>query len=346
MNRRQDLARMILKSDRTTPNILMLEDSAVDAELIEAQLGALAWQPAITRVVTRNEFSEALAKGGFDIVLSDFSLPDFDGMAALDMAVAEAPDIPFIFVSGVLGEEAAIDAFRRGATDYVLKQRLIRLSAAVERALNEAHERRERRRVEMQKDLLVRELSHRVKNNLAIITSIIRRTRRGSLSVDEFQTKLLARIQAMADAHALLFEGNWEETALLDVFTRAVKPYDSNAARFDFGERRLVRLNPKTALAFAMIFNELITNAEKYGALSNDAGRIAVSWRVERDQAEAEKAVFCWRENHGPRIGEPEHEGFGSMLIRTSVQYELEGDLTLDYRPDGLFCEIRFPLDA
>ena len=130
--------------DLKTVRILLLEDSQIDCELIRERLARALTAFELTQVVLRREFEEALTAGAFDIILSDYSLPGFDGMAALEIAQVLAPETPFIIVSGVLGEEFAIEALKRGATDYVLKQRLTRLPAAVRRALAEAHERRER----------------------------------------------------------------------------------------------------------------------------------------------------------------------------------------------------------
>jgi signal transduction histidine kinase len=128
--------------------ILMLEDSQIDAELIRERILRTVEAAEISQVVLREEFEAALEKTGFDLILADYSLPGFDGMAALDIARQVVPETPFIVVSGVLGEEFAIEALKRGATDYVLKQRLSRLPAAMRRALSEAYERRERRLAE------------------------------------------------------------------------------------------------------------------------------------------------------------------------------------------------------
>ncbi|HJS84162.1 MAG TPA: response regulator [Acetobacteraceae bacterium] len=125
--------------------ILHLEDSAADAELVAARLRRDGVMAAIERVQTRRAFMDALANGAFDVILADFSLPDFDGVAALAIARELAPDTPFIFVSGMLGEETAIEAMRAGATDYVVKERLGRLAVVVRRALAEAAGRAERR---------------------------------------------------------------------------------------------------------------------------------------------------------------------------------------------------------
>ncbi len=132
----------------TTPlRILHLEDSVPDAELVMAAL-----QQEIPcraeRVETRPDFEAALDRGLFDIVISDFSLPSFDGLSALSISRAKAPDIPFLFVSGTIGEDRAIESLKAGATDYVLKHRLSRLVPAVRRAVEEKTERMARRQAE------------------------------------------------------------------------------------------------------------------------------------------------------------------------------------------------------
>jgi PAS domain S-box-containing protein len=127
--------------------VLHLEDNARDAELVRDLLEAGGVVCDITRVQTREEFVASL-QNGFDVILADYSLPSFDGMSALKIAALRSPDVPFIFVSGALGEELAIEALKTGATDYVLKERPSRLVPSVQRALREARERIERKRTE------------------------------------------------------------------------------------------------------------------------------------------------------------------------------------------------------
>jgi PAS domain S-box-containing protein len=130
---------------KTPLRILLLEDDAHDAELIQELLETDHFACEVTRVQTRAEFLAPLKNGGIDLILADYQLPSFDGLSALKLALSERPDLPFIFVSGTLGEEVAIEALRIGATDYVLKTRLARLVPSVQRALREARERAERK---------------------------------------------------------------------------------------------------------------------------------------------------------------------------------------------------------
>ncbi len=135
------------RMDRTL-RILMLEDDESDALLVlrELRKGGLLCETA--RAATPTEYAAALERGQLDLILADYALPAFDGLAALAMAQGARPDVPFIFVTGEMGEERAIETLRRGATDYVLKDRLGRLLPAVQRALEGAEERRKRREAE------------------------------------------------------------------------------------------------------------------------------------------------------------------------------------------------------
>ena len=128
--------------------LLHLEDSPLDAELVRIRLAKDGLRVAVHRVVGHDDFLEALRSRPFDLILADYSLPGFDGLKALEYAQAHAHDTPFLFVSGVLGEEVAIETLKQGATDYVLKHRLDRLAPAVRRALKETRERAERKRAE------------------------------------------------------------------------------------------------------------------------------------------------------------------------------------------------------
>jgi DNA-binding response OmpR family regulator len=128
--------------------ILSLEDDPYDTELIQALLDTDDIVCEVTRVDTQAAFLASLERGEVDLILADYTLPSFDGLSALKLAMSASPDVPFIFVSGTLGEEVAIEALKIGATDYVLKTRLSRLVPSVHRALRETSERAERKRAE------------------------------------------------------------------------------------------------------------------------------------------------------------------------------------------------------
>lgn len=167
--------------------LLIVEDSAADAELIVRYLRKTGLDVVARRVETEADLLSALEEQHPDVILSDFSLPQFSGLRALETSLAHAPDTPFIYVSGTIGEERAIDALRRGATDYVLKTNLTRLSSTLERALREAALKVEQRKSEVQK----REQEHRLQRltrsyrMLSSTSSAILRLRDRSELLDE-----------------------------------------------------------------------------------------------------------------------------------------------------------------
>src|SRR5215831_15704915 len=128
--------------------ILHLEDDPKDAELIQATLETEGLVSEVTRVETQDDFLASLERDQFDLIFADYTLPSFDGLTALKIALEKCPDLPFIFISGTLGEEVAIEALKLGATDYVVKGRLSRIVPLVHRALREARERGDRKRAE------------------------------------------------------------------------------------------------------------------------------------------------------------------------------------------------------
>jgi len=158
-------------------SILHLEDSHPDAELIKAALDREGIVCNAVRVETRGAFMAAIDRGGFDIIFADYSLPDFDGLSALAIAKERSPSIPFIFISGVMGEELAIETLKSGATDYILKERISRLAPSVRRALEEATEKMGRRKAD--KEL---ERSHEQLRKLAAHLQSIREEERTNIA--------------------------------------------------------------------------------------------------------------------------------------------------------------------
>jgi PAS domain S-box-containing protein len=129
--------------------ILHLEDNSRDAELIHALLEADGLDCTIRHVKNREEFEAAIEHGAFDVILSDFALPNYNGLSALSEAQSKAPSVPFILLSGTVGEEVAVQSLKTGATDYILKQRPARLTQAIRRALEECAERAKRQAAEV-----------------------------------------------------------------------------------------------------------------------------------------------------------------------------------------------------
>ncbi|MGV3711268.1 MAG: response regulator [Gemmatimonas sp.] len=169
--------------DGVPARILHLEDSDLDAELVRERLVASGLGAQVERVHSKEEFLQRIDTQTFDLILADFRVPGFDGLLALELTRERLPDVPFVFLSGAMGEEVAIDALKRGATDYVLKQRLARLPGAIERALAEARERADRKEAQRRlresaaelieadrrKDEFIATLAHELRNPLAPI---------------------------------------------------------------------------------------------------------------------------------------------------------------------------------
>jgi PAS domain S-box-containing protein len=154
-----------------TLKILQLEDSLVDSELLVATLGPV-YDLHLIRVDSENEFKSALDDPTLDLIISDFTLPSYSGASALALARTLRPDLPFIFFSGTLGEEAAIDALRAGATDYILKNRPQKMLAAIERALRETDERRKLRAAELDLERNRERFRTLIENALDVISVI------------------------------------------------------------------------------------------------------------------------------------------------------------------------------
>jgi CheY-like chemotaxis protein len=128
--------------------VLFVEDSEDDMRLLVRQLKQGGYGPSHERVETADGLRSALHRGGWDIIISDYAMPRFSGLEALAVTLQLAPEVPFLVVSGTVGEEVAVDSIRAGAADYLMKQNLIRFVPAVARALRDAAERRTMRRAE------------------------------------------------------------------------------------------------------------------------------------------------------------------------------------------------------
>ncbi len=200
----------------------------------------------------------------------------------------------------------------------------------------------DRMEAEQRQRLLLDELNHRVKNTLATVQSIAAQTSRSVERPDQFAPMFQARIGALARAHELLSEASWEGASLAEVVGRTLAPYASDGQRVAiFGPG--VRLGPNAAITLNMAFHELATNAAKYGALSAPAGRVEVSWTIERLGRESWVDIL-WRESGGPEVLAPTRRGFGSRLIQQGIAREFDGQVSMGFEPDGLTCRMRLPL--
>jgi len=192
----------------------------------------------------------------------------------------------------------------------------------------------ERDATEAQQRMLLAELDHRVKNMLATAQAIARLSLGRNPETDAF----VGRLKALTDAHALLAIAQWRSTALKRIVAASVAAHRNDDGRIEIQGPGL-HLQPKASQALILLFHEMVTNAAKYGSLSVPNGRLRVAWRLEKDQ----QLVFDWWEENGPPVSPPEHEGFGSRLIRLMAAQELRGDVVREYLPQGLHARIAIP---
>jgi two-component sensor histidine kinase len=197
---------------------------------------------------------------------------------------------------------------------------------------------------EERQKLLINELNHRVKNTLATVQSIVSQTLRNAQSFDQAREDLEVRLLALSRTHDVLTRESWERADLRDIVDVATEPYRSRGEHRFRVEGSPVTLPPALALTIAMALQELATNAVKYGALSNEAGTIDLTWRVSR--ATPPVLDLEWRETGGPPVAAPTRKGFGTRLIERSLAAETGGEASLAYDPAGLVCRIRAPLPA
>jgi two-component system CheB/CheR fusion protein len=200
-----------------------------------------------------------------------------------------------------------------------------------------------RKRDENEKELLTQELSHRVKNTLAVVQALALQTDGRAGSVEAFRDAFVGRVHALARAHDLLLDAQWRATDLKALVEQAVAAYRVDHPDVVEVEGAPIAITAKQGLGLSLILHELGTNAAKYGALSQSEGRLYVSWQVEK--ADGGRCVrLTWQERHGPTIEPPAERGFGTRLIERAATYELGGSVELDYAPRGLSCELVFPL--
>jgi two-component sensor histidine kinase len=200
-----------------------------------------------------------------------------------------------------------------------------------------------RKRVEAHRKLLLNELNHRVKNTLATVQSIAMQTLGGAPESAELVWRFESRLMALAKAHSLLTRRHWRGAALKELLAQELEPFGGETrARFAIAGDD-VELEPKAALALAMAFHELATNAVKYGALSGSEGKIRIVSEVRAGDG-GRVLRLTWTESDGPEVAQPMHRGFGTRLVRSGLAHELQGEVRLDYQPAGLVCTMRIPL--
>ncbi len=197
-----------------------------------------------------------------------------------------------------------------------------------------------RKKAEERQRFLMGELSHRVKNILAVVVSVARQTLRNATTLEDASEALLARIGALAGAHDVLMQHHWASADMSVLIAGAMKIHDNGGNQISMGGPE-VRLGSQAALSLALVLHELGTNAVKYGALSDPDGRLAIAWHVETRAGEPH-LVFRWQETLAEPMQAPQRVGFGSRLIRHSLSSF--GTVAMDYAPGGFVLDFASPL--
>jgi two-component sensor histidine kinase len=200
----------------------------------------------------------------------------------------------------------------------------------------------ELRASEEQQRLLSAEVDHRAKNLLAVVQSILRRTR--AANIESYIDTVSGRILALARSHSLIAASRWQGASVAQIVDAELAPYHANEGWASHGSHveavgPPVSLRPAAAQSLAMAIHELTTNAVKHGALSSSDGRISVTWQL------TEKGLLLFWDEAGvpPIAGPPERHGFGTKIIASSIEHQLDGRVTFDWRPQGLLVSILVP---
>ena len=200
----------------------------------------------------------------------------------------------------------------------------------------------DRKKAEQHREMLVGELSHRVKNSLATVQTIASHSLREASDLDSFRETFVGRLMAISKCHDLLISSTRSDADISQLVRDQVLPYSQGGVdqQVTMSGPPLM-LGPEAAHTFGLILHELATNAAKYGALSTDEGRLDIRWRRGSDPSIAD-AELTWVETGGPPVEPPKRRGFGSVLIEQSLSHALGGQAKIEYRPEGLWAEFRF----
>lgn len=191
-----------------------------------------------------------------------------------------------------------------------------------------------------QQTMMLHELNHRVRNTLATVQSLARQSRTGDVNGE----RLEGRIISLSKTHDLLSRDDWTGASLMAVLENELAPFRDEEDRFEI-DGPDVDLSPRYVLALGMTLHELTTNAVKYGALSTEAGRVDIAWRLVVGDTGIRRLRMEWREAGGPAVEEPRKRGFGTRLITGGISRELGGLVRLEFVPSGLRCTMEVPLD-
>lgn len=238
-------------------------------------------------------------------------------------------EVAFEDTSGVRWHDVHVEPLRNEAGD------IVGITCAsidvTERKESEAHLR-----------LLLRELTHRSKNLLAVIQAMARQTARHAGSIDGFLNQFSARLQALAASHDLLVRESWYGASLSEIVrSQLASQIERNPAQVHI-DGPAIALKPEAAQNLGLALHELAVNAAKFGALSVPEGRVSVTWGT-RESADGKALELHWREQRGPRVKARRKTGFGSLVIERNLSRALDAEVMLEFDPEGVRCQVVVP---
>jgi two-component sensor histidine kinase/CheY-like chemotaxis protein len=350
-------------------SILIVDDEPKNLTVLEAILESPDYR--LVRAESGEQALLALLNGDFALLILDIRM---QGMTGFELARAigerkKTANIPIIFLTAYYNEDQhVLEGYAAGAVDYLLKPvnptvlrakvavfaELYRKRRSIEetnrvlqaevlsrrrteerlRELNDTLEQRVAERTEHIRHIL-KEMDHRSKNLLNVVQAIARQT--AVASPDEFAPRFSERIQTLAASHDLLVKSRWQGIEISDLIRVQLGHFATLLdSRIEF-DGPPVQLSVAAAQTFGMIVHELATNAVKYGALSNDAGRVEIGWSVNGE------FTLSWTERGGPRVAPSGRRGFGSTVVKAMAESSLDGDVDLDFAPTGLRWRVVCP---
>jgi two-component sensor histidine kinase/DNA-binding response OmpR family regulator len=195
----------------------------------------------------------------------------------------------------------------------------------------------DRKQAEERQTLLAREVDHRAKNALALVQSIVRLTR--ASSIEDYTAAVEGRIRALSRAHTILSASRWQGADIRGLVEEELAPFRTGEASKAVTAGPNISLQPAAAQSLALALHELVSNAAKYGALSSSSGRLQLNWSLQQ-----EKLVVEWVEKCESAIGTLSAPGFGTRIVKASIEGQLGGQAHFDWRPEGLRCTLTIPL--
>jgi two-component system, chemotaxis family, CheB/CheR fusion protein len=323
-----ELAHRVQELIRATSDLKnFLESTQIATVFLDSDLRVMNFTPAITQVLHLVETDVGRPVGHIKARIPIEDLYDDVRRVLRTLASAEreltAPDSGTRYIVRILPYRS-IDNFIAGVV----------LTFIDVTAITRAEERQR---------LLLAELQHRVRNTLGVVRSIARRSAETSTSIDEYASHLDGRLNAFARIQGMVTRDPDGGVDLEYLVVEELLGYNAREGEQLRVAGPPIRLQPKAAETFALALHELATNAIKYGALSQPAGRVDVSWRLD-GTANPTQLTFDWRERGGPPVAPPQRKGFGSELLERTLAFELKSKTSLTFDRNGLQCTIAIPL--